>query len=54
LQLDPEATVIPGQLTFSFEMAKSHLIAADNRFMAMFDNVPCHPFETPEAVDPFK
>lgn len=54
IDVDPDSNVIPGQLTFSYEDAKAHLIAADNRFVTMFEHVKCAPFESVEAMDPFK
>jgi len=52
--LEPDATLIPAQLGFSFVDAKAHLIAADNRFQEMFANVKCKPFEILEPLDPFR
>lgn len=52
--LDEDATVIPAELSFSFDVAKAHLIAADNRFEEMFATIPCKPFEALEPLDPFK
>jgi len=52
--LEPNATLIPAQLGFSFVEAKAHLIAADNRFQEMFANVKCKPFEILEPLDPFR
>lgn len=52
--LEPDATVIPAQLCFSFEDAKAHLIAADSHFEYMFANVTCRPFEVLEPLDPFR
>lgn len=52
--IEPNATLIPAQLSFSFVDAKNHLIAADSRFNDMFANVKCKPFEILEPLDPFR
>ncbi|KAL6310439.1 DNA glycosylase [Sparassis latifolia] len=44
---------VPAVLTFSFEDAKQHLIAADRRFADVFARLKCRPFEHLERVDPF-
>jgi DNA-3-methyladenine glycosylase II len=54
IMVEPNATLIPAQLSFSFEDAKAHLIAADNRFKELFANVKCRPFEILEPLDPFR
>lgn len=52
--VEPDAPLIPAQLSFSFEDAKTHLIGADNRFKELFANVKCKPFENLEPLDPFR
>ncbi|KAF8326618.1 DNA glycosylase [Cantharellus anzutake] len=54
LDLDPNTTVIPARLSFDFEEAKAHLIAADVRFEEVFRKLKCRPFENPEPVNPFR
>ncbi|KAF9510051.1 hypothetical protein BS47DRAFT_1300708 [Hydnum rufescens UP504] len=54
LDIDPDAQVIPAKLAFSFDEAKAHLIAVDNRFKELFDRVKCKPFQDLEPVDPFR
>ncbi|KAJ9114027.1 hypothetical protein QFC22_005847 [Naganishia vaughanmartiniae] len=51
--LDP-SRMIPGKLPFEFEDAKKHLISVDQRFEALFERLPCKPFENLEPVDPFR
>ncbi|EJF65257.1 hypothetical protein DICSQDRAFT_159443 [Dichomitus squalens LYAD-421 SS1] len=46
--------LVPAVLTFSFEVAKNHLISVDPRFEEMFKRVSCKPFEHLERVDPFR
>lgn len=46
--------LVPAKLTFSFEAAKQHLIAADSRFEDIFNRMKCRPFEHLEQVDPFR
>ena len=46
--------LVPATLTFSFEDAKQHLIAADHRFEGVFSRMKCRPFEHLEQVDPFR
>lgn len=46
--------LVPAVLTFSFEDAKRHLIAADPRFEDVFGRLKCKPFEHLERVDPFR
>ena len=46
--------LVPATLTFSFEDAKKHLIAADHRFEGVFSRMKCRPFEHLEQVDPFR
>ena len=46
--------LLPAVLSFSFETAKQHLIAADARFEGVFSKLPCRPFEELETVDPFR
>ena len=45
---------MPAKLTFDFEEAKRHLIAADPRFEELFVRLKCRPFEHLEQVDPFR
>ena len=49
-----ELAPLPAELKFSMEDAKNHLIQADYRFGDMFSRLPCKPFETLEAVHPFR
>jgi DNA-3-methyladenine glycosylase II len=51
---DVEEEMVPAILSFSFEDAKKHLIAADPRFKDMFERVPCKPFEHLEQLLPFR
>ena len=46
--------LVPAKLTFDFEEAKRHLIAADPRFEELFARLKCRPFEHLEQVDPFR
>ena len=46
--------LVPAVLTFSFEDAKRHLVAADPRFEDVFGRLKCKPFEHLERVDPFR
>lgn len=46
--------LVPAELTFSFEVAKSHLIGVDPRFGDIFSRLKCRPFEHLERVDPFR
>lgn len=46
--------LVPAKLTFSFEVAKSHLISGDSRFEDIFNRMPCKPYEHLEQVDPFR
>lgn len=47
-------TLVPAELTFSFEEAKQHLIDVDPRFEHVFSRLQCRPFEQLERVDPFR
>jgi DNA-3-methyladenine glycosylase II len=46
--------VIPANLSFDFELAKSHLISVDSRFAQVFETLRCRPFQDLEPVDPFR
>ena len=48
------AELLPAKLTFSFEDAKNHLIAADPRFANIFSRLPCKPYEKLERIEPFR
>ena len=50
---DP-SRVIPANLSFDFEVAKSHLINVDSRFAQVFDTLRCRPYQDLEPVDPFR
>jgi len=50
---DP-SRVIPANLTFDFDLAKSHLITVDSRFAQVFETLRCRPFQDLEPVDPFR
>ena len=45
---------LPAVLSFSFDVAKNHLIDADSRFKGIFEKLPCRPFEHLDRVDPFR
>ena len=49
-----EPVLLPAELTFSLEAAKSHLIAVDARFEEVFRKLPCKPFEHLERLEPFR
>ncbi|KAF8580444.1 DNA glycosylase [Ramaria rubella] len=46
--------LLPAILSFSFEIAKNHLINVDTRFENIFNMLPCRPYEHLETVDPFR
>lgn len=50
----PTSALVPAQLTFSFEEAKTYLIGVDARFRDLFMRMKCRPFENLERVDPFR
>lgn len=50
----PAPVLVPAQLSFSFEEAKTHLISVDPRFQILFDRLDCKPFEQLETVHPFR
>ncbi|KAI0032241.1 DNA glycosylase [Vararia minispora EC-137] len=55
-EIPPSGTnteLLPAKLTFSFEDAKKHLVAADARFMDVFNRLPCKPYEKLERIEPF-
>lgn len=47
-------SLVPAELTFSFEEARQHLIGIDKRFEDVFRRLQCRPFEHLERVDPFR
>ncbi|CAL1707100.1 unnamed protein product [Somion occarium] len=50
---DPSRSLVPAELTFSFDDAKKHLISVDARFKILFDRLGCGPFEHLQQFDPF-
>jgi DNA-3-methyladenine glycosylase II len=46
--------LVPAELSFSFEEAKRHLIAADSRFQDVFDTAVCTPYQKLDRVEPFR
>lgn len=50
----PAPFLVPAQLSFSFEEAKTHLVNVDPRFQILFDRLDCKPFERLETVHPFR
>jgi DNA-3-methyladenine glycosylase II len=50
----PPPVLVPAELSFSFEEAKQHLVAADSRFQDVFDTVICHPYQKLDRVEPFR
>lgn len=46
--------LVPAGLSFSFEEAKGHLIAADPRFQDVFDTAVCTPYQKLDRVEPFR
>lgn len=47
-------SLVPAELSFSFEEAKRHLIAADSRFQDVFDTAVCTPYQKLDRVEPFR
>jgi DNA-3-methyladenine glycosylase II len=52
--LGPPPAFVPAELSFSFEEAKQHLIAADSRFQDVFDTAVCTPYQKFDRVEPFR
>ena len=50
----PLPTFVPAELSFSFEEAKLHLVAADSRFQDVFDTAVCTPYQKLDTVEPFR
>jgi DNA-3-methyladenine glycosylase II len=50
----PPPVLVPAELSFSFEEAKKHLIAADSRFQDVFDTAVCTPYQKLDRVEPFR
>ncbi|XP_006461078.1 hypothetical protein AGABI2DRAFT_150872 [Agaricus bisporus var. bisporus H97] len=46
--------LVPAVLTFSLKDAKEHLIGVDHRFEAIFNKLPCKPYENLEQFHPFQ
>ena len=46
--------IVRPQLSFDYEAAKRHLIAADARFRPMMDALKCKPFEDEADLNPFR
>jgi DNA-3-methyladenine glycosylase II len=50
----PIPAFVPAELSFSFEEAKQHLVAADPRFQDVFDTAVCTPYQKLDRVEPFR
>jgi len=50
----PPPTLVPAELSFSFEEAKQHLIRADTRFQDVFATAVCTPYQKLDRVEPFR
>lgn len=50
----PPPTLVPAELSFSFEGAKQHLIKADTRFQDVFTIAVCTPYQKLDRVEPFR
>ena len=50
----PPPALVPAELSFSFEEAKAHLIATDNRFQDVFTTAVCTPYQKLDRVEPFR
>lgn len=50
----PPPAFMPAELSFSYEEAKQHLIAADSRFQDVFDTTICTPYQKLDRVEPFR
>jgi hypothetical protein len=46
--------LVPAELSFDFEDAKTHLIGVDKRFEEVFARLKCRPFEDLTGIDPFR
>jgi len=51
---DPPPALVPAELSFSFEEAKQHLMAADTRFQDVFTTAVCTPYQKLDRVEPFR
>ena len=50
----PPPALVPAELSFSFEEAKQHLMAADTRFQDVFTTAVCTPYQKLDRVEPFR
>ena len=50
----PPPALVPAELSFSFEEAKRHLMAADTRFQDVFTTAVCTPYQKLDRVEPFR
>jgi len=50
----PPPTIVPAELSFSFEEAKQYLIKADTRFQDVFTTAICTPYQKLDQVEPFR
>jgi DNA-3-methyladenine glycosylase II len=51
---DSEVLVVRPRLAFNLDEAKEHLRKADSRFHALFERLPCKPFEEDTDLNPFR
>ena len=50
----PPPALVPEELSFSFEEARQHLMAADTRFQDVFATAVCTPYQKLDRVEPFR
>lgn len=51
---DPDHIIVRPGLSFDYEHAKRHLIAADERFRPLMEALPCKPFTDESDLNPFR
>lgn len=51
---DSAELVVRPELAFNLEDAKRHLRSVDSRFHALFERLPCKPFEEDTDLNPFR
>lgn len=51
---DSAELVVRPELAFNIEEAKRHLKTVDTRFHALFERLPCKPFEEESDLNPFR